>query len=480
MSAASTAIRSFDELFVRSVLTDGEFLGAPLPPNCAISIDSRTLEKGALFVALKGSVVDGHTFCDLALQNGACAIMIEKSYVRTWSPEVLRDKTIIRVADTHKALLALAHAWRQRFSIPVVGITGSIGKTSTKELLAAIVRRAGKNFLVTPGNNNTLLGVSLAVLRLRPEHEGAIFEMGINKPGEMARLAAMVRPTTAIITYIGHSHLEGLGTTHDVASEKRDIFSQFAQDNVGIVNGDQPVLASIAYPHPIIKFGCKTTNQIQARKVRIVGESIHCTLKIYGEKYPVVLPTNHTGRITQVLAAAAAAHVLGISPSTVVSAVQEPVVVAGRFEVCALVPVKGVLINDAYNASPESTKAALVAFDQMACSGRKIAILGDMRELGQTAPFWHRQIGRYLRRVPSIRTVIFVGDAMRVVQPILPVGIQALFVATWQEARDILKNELVEDSVVLLKGSNGVGLYNIARDVSIAQPRTSQAKIGLL
>lgn len=478
MSAASKAIRSFDDGFVRSVLTDGEFLGAPLPPNCAISIDSRTLENGALFVALKGSAVDGHAFCESAFNNGAQAIMIEKSYARTWSADILKSKTIIRVDDTQKALFALADRWRQQFSIPVVGITGSIGKTSTKELLAAIVRKAGKNFLVTPGNNNTLLGVCLAVLRLRPEHEGAIFEMGINKPGEMAKLAAMVRPTTAIITYIGHSHLEGLGSMQDVAAEKRDIFSQFAQDNVGIVNGDQAVLAAISYPHPIIKFGCKTTNQIQARKVRMVQDSIHCTLKIYGEKFQIILPTNHTGRVTQVLAAASAAHVLGIAPAVVTAAVQEPMVVAGRFEMCSLVPVKGTLINDAYNASPESTKAALVAFDQMDCAGKKIAVLGDMRELGGAAQFWHRQIGRYLRRVPTVRTVIFVGEAMRVVLPVLPVGIQAQFVGTWQEARDILKSELVDDSAVLLKGSNGVGLYNIAHDISIAQPRVIQSKVG--
>lgn len=458
--------------FFKKVISDALCMGKELPEKFTCVIDSRLIEVGDFFIALKGAHADGHDFIDAALVKGACGILMARERFESMSHLAKReDITIIAVPDVQQALLSVAAAWRAQFTYPVVGITGSVGKTSTKELLAHIIQKAGKKCIVSQGNQNTVLGIALTILRMRPEHEVAIFEMGISRRGEMARMAELACPTYAIITGVGHSHMEGLGSLMDIAGEKRDIFKFFKEDAIGIVQGDQAALAQIAYTHPIVKFGCKTINQVQARKIQVCGTTTRFILKLYGERYDVELQTNNMGRIFNTLAAAAAAYLLKIPSQIIVAAIQDPFVVARRYEQRSLKNQQGFVIDDAYNASPESMKAALLAFEKNEYKGKKIAIIGDMLELGVNSPFWHRQLGRLLRKVPSLQHVIFVGEHVKWAKKTAPLGLTCDIVPSWREAIEHLQRHLDAThldtgSVILVKGSYGMGLSNLVEHIA--------------
>ena len=458
----------FNQQFISSVLPDAKILGTPMQDLCGVSIDSRELNKGEIFAALKGSFVDGHDYIHEAVARGASGLVIDatkENSLQKIDPAVRKTLLIIMVSNPHDAIIKLARAWRAQFELPVIGITGSIGKTSTKEMLAHIVDAHGMNFLASEGNQNTALGISLNILKLRPEHQVAIFEMGVSKRGEMARMADIVRPTSAVITGIGHSHMEGLGSLSDIANEKRDIFKFFKEDNIGIINGDQPILATISYTHPIVKFGCKTTNQVQARKIQPNNTTTHFVLKLYKDRYKITLDTNHNGRVLNAIAASTAAYMLAIPNETIVKGIQMPVTITGRFEPTKLKAKKGILINDCYNASPESMKAALLAFEKLESKGQKIAVLGDMLELGVNSPFWHRQLGRFLRKVPSLNHVVLVGEMVKWTKATVPVGITFEHVPSWKEAVDSVKKRLDREAVILVKASNGMLLSNLVGEL---------------
>jgi len=445
-------------------------VGVAFVANATFSIDSRTLKKGEVFVALPGNKVNGHAFITEALRKGASGLLISQQYKQSIDEldrELKKAVFIGIVPDTYQAILDLARAWRSVCTCTVVGITGSIGKTSTKEILVDIVKCSGMNYIASPGNNNTALSVSLSLLQVRKEHDIAIFEMGVSRRGEMLQMAEIVRPTTGIITAIGHSHMEGLGSLHDIASEKRALFSQFLPHNIGIVNGDTPLLGAISYNHPIIKFGLKTTNQIQVRKIQTHGFNASFLLKLYQEKYTVTLGTNHIGRIMNALAASAAACQLGISGDIIVKALEQSTAVESRFKMSTMYKRAGTLIDDAYNASPESMKAALLAFEKIESKGNKIVVLGDMLELGVKSPFWHRQLGRFLRKVPSLTHVILVGKQVELTKKTVPFGLQVEHVSTWRCALDLLEPLMAQkESTVLVKGSHGTLLHELVKELT--------------
>jgi UDP-N-acetylmuramoyl-tripeptide--D-alanyl-D-alanine ligase len=459
----------FDEKFIKKVIPQASILYAKVPAQVSFSLDTRTIQCGQLFIALEGKCVDGHGFVGEALKKGATGCIIaehKKDLLKTLDATLLNATCIILVPDTFKALINLATAWRQEFSYPVIGITGSSGKTSTKELLAHILDVHGCNYLVSYGNQNTLCGLALNILNMRPEHEIAIFEMGINKRGEMAALAAMAKPTAAVITNVGHCHMEGLGSIIDIAAEKREIFKYFKEDSIGIINGDQPLLANIAYAHPVIKFGLKTTNQIQARKINAATSHVSFTLKLYGEKYHVILKKNHIGAVFNALAASAVSCFLNIPQETIVKGIQKLLVITSRFEQRPLKVGKGILIDDCYNANPESMKAALSALQTMKTDAQKIAVLGDMLELGVNSPFWHRQLGRFLRKVPSVRYVVLVGSMVKWTQKTIPLNIMVDIVPTWKDAMETIKQKLDQESIVLVKGSHGMELSKLVSSLT--------------
>lgn len=456
----------FDQHFLKGVLHDAVILHATYPQDVSFAVDSRSVKPGDIFVALDGAKVDGHEYLQNALQQGASGLLLaeaKKDLLATLDQSLLQKKLVILVADPLQAFIKLASAWRDQFKYPVVGITGSVGKTSTKEILKTILQTNGTPFIASEGNQNTRVGIAMNIFKMRAHHQVAIFEMGISKRGEMAELAKIARPTTAIVTNIGHAHMEGLGSLADIATEKRAIFSYFNESSIGIINGDQTLLSSVGYAHPVIKFGYKTINQVQARKIQAGSEAIRFVLKLYREKFTVTLPHPHEGAVMNCLAASAVAYLLNIPTEIIVKGIQQPIIVAGRYEEKTLAGNKGQVIHDCYNANPESMKAALLAFQKMQTKAQKIAILGDMLELGVNAPFWHRQLGRFLRKVPSLKHVILVGDMVKWTYKTVPVGITVDLVPTWEEAVEKLETQLVKESVVLVKGSRGLLLENLVQ-----------------
>lgn len=454
------------EHFLKNALPGISFVSEIFPDFAEFSTDTRSLQQGDIFVALEGPNFDGHNFIDQAISLGAVGLLIaenKKDYLKKIDKTVLKKIFVATVANTRAALIQLATAWRNQFSYPVVGITGSVGKTSTKERLISILEHNKTRYVATTGNQNNLIGVALSVLKMRADHEVAVFELGINKRGEMAQLVAIAQPTTALITSIGHAHMEGLGSIVDIAAEKRDIFSLFKEDNIGIINGDQLLLSNIAYRHPVIKFGSKTTNQVQARKVRVESDHTSFILKLYNEKYKINFESNHVSIVFNTLAAIAMAHLLKVPTPIILQAIQKKFVVESRFEQRPLKAGKGLVIDDCYNASPESMKAALLALQKLETKAQKVAVLGDMLELGVNSPFWHRQLGRFLRKVPTLKKVYLVGNLVEWTKKTVPVGLAVEHAATWQDALEMVKSDLKEESVVLVKGSNGIGLGNLVK-----------------
>lgn len=458
-----------DKDFIKKVLPKVEFFGAEFNQNSTFSLDSRTIKKGDIFVALVGENCDGHDYIDQAFQRGARGVLIaqnKREILVNFEKKIIENKSCIIVEDPRQALIKLASSWRMQFTGPVIGITGSVGKTTTKEMIGNILSVNGTNYLLSSENQNTMLGVCLTLLRLRSEHKAAIIEMGVSRRGEMALMAEVVKPTSAVITCLGHSHMEGLGSLGDIANEKRTIFKFFKEDNIGIIYGDQSTLSEVAYTHPIIKFGCKTTNQIQARKIQITHDRTSFILKVYKDRARVELSTSHEGRVLNALAAASVGHLLGIQIQTIVTGIQKNLTVSRRFERRALRSNKGILIDDAYNANPESMKAALLALERVDSRGAKIAVLGDMLELGVNSPFWHRQLGRFLRKVPSLNHVILVGSLVKWTKGTVPNGITVDVVPSWQQAIKKVDEHLKQDSVVLVKGSLGMNLQGLVEAIS--------------
>lgn len=458
-----------NEHFIRLALKEATILHQNFPEDASFSIDSRTICPGDIFVALKGNSVDGHDYIHQALKAGAAGLIIDgnkRHMLDLVDKKLLQQKLVIAVDNPIEALYTLAKAHRARLTMPLIGITGSVGKTSTKEMLGAIVTLSGKECYTSRENQNTKLGVTLNLLNIRSNHSCGVLECGINGRGEMDGIVDILRPNFAIITGIAHSHLEGLGSISDIAAEKRTIFKHFSTSDIGIINGDQSLLANVGYNHPIVKFGFKTTNQVQVRKVRVNGDKLDCIFKIYNEKYSVSLPQIHSGQLINRLAASTAAYLLNIPQSVIIEASTHYVPVQGRFEQRKLKNNKGLLIHDAYNASPESMKTALLTFSRMQTDAKKIVVLGDMLELGVSSPFWHRQLGRVLRKLSATHHIILVGQLVNWTKKALPVGASVESFGSWQEASHALEATLDERSLVLVKGSHGTGLYKLAESIS--------------
>jgi len=455
-----------DSDFISIAIPQVQLFNQPLIGDAHFNVDSRTIQQGEVFVALVGSQVDGHDFIEQALQRGAVGFILalsKKEYVLKKFQKELASKSVFFVPDPLSALIQLARAWRSRFTFPVIGITGTVGKTTTKEIIRNILKLSKFNALVSSGNQNTMIGASMNILKMRSDHDVAVFELGISKPGAMKQLVELICPTYSVITRVGHGHMQGLGDMQGVAREKREIFSLFSDRDIGIINGDQPELANISYKHPVISFGKKTTNQIQARKIICAANSISFIAKIYNKRYQVVLPTCNQARVMNALAAMAVGYLLQIPDEILVRGVEMPVSVEGRFQVIEHAS-GATLINDAYNANPESTKAALIAFDQYSTEKHKIVVFGDMLELGPDSAFWHRQIGRFLRKVADLTLVVLVGREVEWTKKTLPYGLKCLYFPTADAAFETVR-DLASDSknAILFKSSKSIGFIELVK-----------------
>lgn len=447
--------------FIKSVIPQAHLQGNSWLHDANFNIDSRTIVPGEIFVALSGLKFNGHDFIDQALTQGAAGFIFEsakKDEILSKYSKDLVNKSVLFVPNTLHTLIELARAWRLKFDIPVVGVTGSVGKTTTKEIIRNILKVAHMDALVSSGNQNTMIGASLNILKMRKHHKVSVFEMGISEIGNMKLLAELIRPTYAVITQIAHAHMQGLGGLDLISKEKREIFSLFSEKDIGIINGDQKELKEVSYNHPVICFGTKRTNQIQARKVVIDKNSISFNLLIYKDKYSVLLPTCSQARIMNVLAAVSVGYLLKIPNETIIKGIEQQVVVPGRFQI--LKTLSGAdIINDAYNANPDSTKASLSSFDLYETEKNKIVVLGDMLELGSDSVYWHRQVGRYLSKIKDLKQIVLIGKQVNYMKKSLPLTVKHQIFENIESAYDTVKL-LAENknNIILFKASNSIGL----------------------
>ncbi|PYQ52456.1 MAG: UDP-N-acetylmuramoyl-tripeptide--D-alanyl-D-alanine ligase [Acidobacteria bacterium] len=351
-----------------------------------VSIDSRTLAKGQLFVAVKGPRFDGHDFVVPAVEKGAAAAMVHRDV------DVPPGLPLVRVADTTQALKDLSRHVRLKAAIPVVAITGSAGKTTTKEMTAALLATQGA-VLKTEGNLNNQYGLPLTLLRLRPEHRFAVLELGMSAAGELRELGAIAQPDVAIITLVAPVHLEFFDSVDAIAAAKAEILEGLDDDGVAVLNWDDPRLRRLgeARRGRTLWFGRDRRCDVSAENWRGTIHGMRFDLRVDGRSYDVALPLPGPHFLMNFLAATAAAHHLGVPMEQVVDAATHMTAAKSRGQVRRL--GEGVtLLDDSYNSNPAAVDAAVTALD-MAAQGRRVVFLGDMLELGPTGPELHRETG---------------------------------------------------------------------------------------
>jgi UDP-N-acetylmuramoyl-tripeptide--D-alanyl-D-alanine ligase len=412
-----------------------------------VVIDSRADCSGALFVALRGPRFEGHDFVAQASQQGAAAALASRP-LETSIPQIL-------VPDTRAALGRLAAAWRRRHPARVVGVTGSNGKTTVKEMVAAICAEAGAT-LATRGNLNNDIGVPLTLLKLDASHRYAVIEMGANHPGEIAALATLAVPEVAVITNAGAAHLEGFGSVEGVARAKGELLTALPDAGVAVLNVDDanfPLWREMAGARRVLSFGCSDTAD-----VRVVADSLsqHCDhqgfvtgfdLAWSGKRYPVRLALAGRHNAVNAAAAAAAALALGLDMETAQRGLSRLQPVPGRLQ--AVAGRNGaLLLNDSYNANPASFAAGLEALAH--CPGERWVALGGFGELGTDSAALHTELGRMSRRDGVTRLFATGPLADRAVDAF---GAGAVYFPSQDELIAALRDGLQTNVVVLVKGS---------------------------
>lgn len=365
----------------------GELIGGDADV-AGVGIDSRTIGPGQLFVALRGARFDGHAFVGDALAHGAIGAVVE----RPLTAHAIRQ---IVVPDALRALGDLARAWRSELGARVVGVTGSNGKTTTRTLIQSVLAVAGRTG-GSAGNLNNEIGLPLSVLRLARELEFAVLEMGCGQPGDIAYLAAIGRPEVGVVTNVGPAHLERMGTLEAIARTKAEIYDALPAEGIGVVNADDafaPLFRERLGTRRRLEFGLAAKADVSARDLELDGERSRFTLSLPDAAAPVVLALPGRHNVANALAAAAAAHALGLGIDQIVAGLESAPGVSGRldrFQVAG-----AVIYDDSYNANPASVKAGI---DTLVLEGgRHWLVLGDMRELGSHERELHAEVGAYAR-----------------------------------------------------------------------------------
>ncbi len=447
--------------------------------------DSRSIEPEALFVALKGERFDGHEFVNKSLQNGAAAILVSR--VPSGIPSYF-NPLVLKVPDTLRALGDLAAWYRRRMGARVVGITGSCGKTSTKELVTAVLRSRWR-VAKTKGNFNNLIGLPLSILQAPMGTEWLVLEMGMNSPGEIRRLCEIARPDVGLITNIRPAHLEGLGDLDGIAREKSELFRALSPDGLAIVNLDDPNCILAAGLPDITRVGYSLEG-VEGAVVNCVGWSLingRTTLSLSHDGQIIGLETRLLGRAgaQNALAAYTLGYALGLDPDEIAQGIREVSPSSHRLALITL-PGGWEIIDDTYNANPASMEAALETLAQRSCGGvQKAAILGDMLELGEDAADFHRMLGKSAAE-SDVDFLIAVGNfASEVRQGALSGGCakervlcfdDTAALCNWLESQGI--SFLPVPSIILVKGSRAMGLEKCVKLLGELIPRRGDVREG--
>lgn len=464
-----------------AAVCDGVYIGDDSQKHSEVQgvvIDSRLVEPGYLFIPIRGEKVDGHRFIPEVFQKGALAAFSERELADPAGPYIL-------VVSAAVAMKKLAAYYRRSLDIKVVGITGSVGKTSTKEMIASVLSQKYR-VLKTEGNYNNEIGLPLTIFKIRQEHEVAVLEMGISEFGEMHRLAEMAHPDICVITNIGLCHLENLHTRDGILKAKTESFEHLAEDGVAVLNGDDDKLSEkkTVNGKPAIFYGIGkeakniptedggrflAEKQVYATRVKAVGlNKTTALIHAKDEAFPVEIPIAGEHNVYNALAAVCVAKQLGLSVSEMKQGIESVQTIGGRSN---LIRQNGItIIDDCYNANPVSMKASIDVLSK--AGGRKVAVLGDMGELGAEERKLHYMVGEHFRG-KGIDILFAAGalseeiaEAVRLCSP----ETQVYYESTKEDMKGKLLSCIKTGDTILVKASHFMGFPEIVKSLSEHHP----------
>lgn len=427
------------------------------------SKDTRTIKKGDIYIGIKGENFDGNKFWNIAFDNGAEAVIVQNIKFTKQEMEKYSNKTIIKVEDTLKALYEIAKYKRSLYNIPVIAITGSVGKTSTKDIIASVVSTKYKT-LKTEGNNNNNIGLPLTILKLR-NHEALVVEMGMNHFGEISLLTDIAKPTLAVITNIGTSHIGNLGSRENILKAKLEILEGMKIPKI-IINNDNDLLHNWYKENSkkveIHTFGIENSSEIMGKNIKMQEESSEFIAVEDSKEIKIKVPVGGEHFVYNALCAIAVGRMLDISTEKIQYGIASFELTKKRMDIKKL-ENGAIIINDAYNASFESMKVSL-EFLANHTGERKIAVLGDMFELGEYSEELHRKVGKEVVK-NNIDVLICAGENSKYIidEAKKDSRIETYFMHNNEEIVENLSQKLRKGDVVLVKASNGMKFFEICQ-----------------
>lgn len=421
-----------------------------------VCTDSRSVSCGCLFLPLQGERFDGHGFINSALEDGAVGCLTARE-----RESYLPGKFYVKVRSTQRALRDLARYYKERFSIPFVAVTGSVGKTTTKDMVAAVL---GNRFRVlkTEGNFNNDIGLPLTILRLDHSHEICVLEMGMDHAGEIDYLSEIVEPDVALITNIGDAHIENLGSREAIFHAKCEVFTHLKKDGLAVLCGDDEWLVTLRgrLEQQTVFVGTEDTLDYVAYDLQSEDGHLKCMIRTPHSQFGASIPALGNHMVYPTLMAAAVAEYFGMAPDEITQGIQAFLPTKMRMDMIRC-PGDVVILNDAYNANPQSMRAAAAVLGD-AHDRRRVAVLGDMKELGTNSRTFHQAVGGYFAEA-GIDRLIAIGDMARyIAEGAREAGLEnSSYYATMEEAEDALCRELRAGVTILVKASRSMAFERI-------------------
>ena len=435
-----------------------------------VSIDSRTISANELFIAIKGDVHDGHSFVSDVIAGGVRGLVIsnDKDFDTAGADWQNKDIVCVVVNDTTKALGDLASFNRRRTNVSVVAITGSNGKTTTKEMTASVVSTRYK-ILSTKGNYNNEIGLPLTLLDLKSSHQWAVLELGMNRPGEIDRLSEICIPDIGVITNIGSAHLEGLGSIEGVMNAKGELLKRIKPEGTAVLNADDSRAFYLAAKtsREVFYFGLSKDARIRALDINETAAGISFTLALPEERISIKLRVHGGFMVSNALAAASVGYIIGLSLEEIKAGLEYFQPVKGRVNIF---DIRGVhIIDDTYNANPDSMEVAIKTLNLLKGKNRGIFVAGDMFELGRYSESMHREIGSLSARSNIAKLYITGEFAEAVANGAIGEDKNSMdiFIGSREEILEDLKKWLLPGDWVLVKGSRAMGMEKIVEGLRI-------------
>lgn len=446
-------LRQLIEAVGGTLLGDFDDLDAEFSDVCT---DSRSVSRGCLFLPLQGERFDGHGFINSALEDGAVGCLTARE-----RESYLPGKFYVKVRSTQRALRDLARYYKERFSIPFVAVTGSVGKTTTKDMVAAVL---GNRFRVlkTEGNFNNDIGLPLTLLRLDHSHEICVLEMGMDHAGEIDYLSEIVEPDVALITNIGDAHIENLGSREAIFHAKCEVFSHLKKNGLAVLCGDDEWLATLRgrLEQQTVFVGKDDALDYVAYDLQSEDGHLKCMIRTPHGRFGASIPALGNHMVYPTLMAAAVAEYFGMAPDEITQGIQAFLPTKMRMDMIRC-PGDVVILNDAYNANPQSMRAAAAVLGD-AHDRRRVAVLGDMKELGTNSRTFHQAVGGYFAEA-GIDRLIAIGDMARyIAEGAREAGLEnSVYYATMEEAEDALCRELRAGVTILVKASRSMAFERV-------------------